>query len=110
MKSRLFIGPLFVFVAKRLRGSPYADCNIEWKDFRRVSLKASPLALGPSQNASITLKAVRSACSHRGLDRPAKICGQPSDHGTTLPFIKSAKLLDLTMPDMLIVSSNEAIE
>jgi hypothetical protein len=34
MKSRLFIGPLFVFVAKRLRGSLHADCNIEWKDFR----------------------------------------------------------------------------
>jgi hypothetical protein len=64
----------------------------------------------PSQNSRIALKAVRSACSHARLDRPAKICGQPSDHGTTLSSIKSAKLLDLTVPDMVIASPNEVIE
>jgi hypothetical protein len=64
IKSRLFIGPLFVFVAKRLRGSSHTDCNIEWKDFRGgVSLKASTIAMVPSQNFSITLKAVMLARS-----------------------------------------------
>jgi hypothetical protein len=28
MKSRLFIGPLFVFAGSDLRGSPHADCTI----------------------------------------------------------------------------------